>query len=266
MDLKVLFRHCRLSLLALLFFVAACSTPESRNNRSFNFQQDTFAYANELAWEYDFDANGKWTGRKKNPPPDYSLHCFVLAKSAKQFFNHARFDPSLSKADAAEYRRLILQVRRRSPREISAPENKVVIPGYKHLKKFSQDWGDLLKQANGGAWQSYVQRGHWRMVFPFSNRKLEKMAGVISKEIANQRPSVVHVVQFPELSINHAVLVFELHDLGTQIEMDVYDPNDPETPLKMIYLKQERRFLFPRTKYFPGGEVDAYPVYHSAFY
>src|SRR2546430_188964 len=52
---------------ALLFLLLAalCGCATSRPAvpsvaRHFDFQKDTFAYPNELVWEYYFDANGKW--------------------------------------------------------------------------------------------------------------------------------------------------------------------------------------------------------------
>src|SRR6266496_536599 len=83
------------------------STPDARH---FIFERDTFAYANELVWEYRFDAQGKWTHRRHEPKPDYTHHCFVVARSAKQFFQNARFDPALPKADSSTYRRRIHEV------------------------------------------------------------------------------------------------------------------------------------------------------------
>src|SRR5436189_4844008 len=75
-------------------------TKSSGSARSFNFSTDTFSYANGLVWEYEFDANGKWTSRRREPRPSYSQHCFVVSRSACQFFENARFDTRLPKANA----------------------------------------------------------------------------------------------------------------------------------------------------------------------
>src|SRR6185369_2464339 len=136
--------------------------------RLFDFQKDTFAFANELVWVYEYDANGNWTTHNRDPKPTYSLHCFVLARSARQFFLNARFDPNLPVADEASYRHLIRQVVASSPRKRRAEDRKIVIPGYADLRTFSRENENLLKSECGGGWQSYFQRGHWRMIFPFS--------------------------------------------------------------------------------------------------
>ena len=139
-------------------------------SRPFDFQKDTFAYANELVWEYHFDPNGKWVHQRREPPPDYTHHCFVVVRSARQFFQNAKFDPTLPVADDATYRRLIRAVVAIDPARVVPEEKRIVIPGYADLRSFSEAREALLKSECGGAWHSYFQRGHWRMVFPFNRR------------------------------------------------------------------------------------------------
>ena len=63
--------------------------------RRFEFERDTFAFPNELVWEYHFDAaTGTTAARRRVPPPEYALRCFVLVRAARQFLYHARFDPT----------------------------------------------------------------------------------------------------------------------------------------------------------------------------
>jgi hypothetical protein len=75
--------------LFLALWVAGCATPGGGlggAGRSFVFEEDTFSYANELVWEYGYDEQGRWRGRAREPKPAYTHHCFVVARSAKQFF------------------------------------------------------------------------------------------------------------------------------------------------------------------------------------
>jgi len=61
--------------------------------RPFDFTRDRFAFANDLAWEYQFDAaTGKMSFRPQDPKPAYTHRCFVLIRVARQFLYHARFD------------------------------------------------------------------------------------------------------------------------------------------------------------------------------
>ena len=72
---------------------------------------------------------------------------------------------------------------------------------------------------------------------------------------------MVHVVRFPQLSINHAMVLLTGEEAGDQIQFTAYDPNDPEQPLRVIFDRAKRRFFLPPTHYFAGGRVDIYQVY-----
>src|SRR5439155_25347800 len=107
-----------LLLICVAIALSGCATspPATSGSRHFAFEQDTFAYPNELVWEYHFDQRGKWVHQRREPNPDYTHHCFVVARAAKQFFLNARFDPAQPKADTKTCRRLIRKVVATSPR------------------------------------------------------------------------------------------------------------------------------------------------------
>lgn len=254
------------SLAVVLCGCATSPANSAADRRSFDFQRDTFAYANDLVWEYHHDERGKWVSHARQPKPDYTHHCFVVARSARQFFEHARFDPSQPVADAATYRRLIRQVLSVSAeRELPAAQ-KIVIPGYADLHGFSQGQESLLKAECGGAWQSYCQRGHWRIILPFSRHQQEKMARQLLAAINENRPPVVHLVRFPQLTINHAVVFFAVTETARELTFTAYDPNNPTKPALITYDRASRTFQFPANDYFPGGRVDVYEVYRGWFY
>ena len=74
--------------------------PTDQPARSFRFERDTFAFAHELVWKYHFDpVTGAMTTFKADPPPVYYHRCFVMARSTRQFFHHARFEPELPVAE-----------------------------------------------------------------------------------------------------------------------------------------------------------------------
>jgi hypothetical protein len=252
---------------ALLLSLAAGCTSSSKHesfSRPFTFGHDTFAYANELVWEYEFDdASGKTTHHKRVPSPTYTHHCFVVARAAKQFFQIARFDPTQPRVDEKTYRQLVDRVMSISPREVPAEDRKVVIPGYTNLFTFSRDWGCLLQAECGGAWRSYFQRGHWRMIFPLSRSHQDRMAEQLLDSVHQNRPAVIHVVRFPSLAINHSVVVFDAKESPNEIEFEVYDPNDPVKPSPLTFDRAVQRFRLPRNGYFVGGRVDVYEIYHA---
>jgi hypothetical protein len=256
-----------LAALLLALLVGGCATrPLSLTGRAqFDFQKDTFAYANELKWVYHIDpATGKQTSTQREPPPTYWLHCFVVARSARQFFQHAKFDPAQPRVDEAGYRKLIEQVVQRNPRR--KYREQVVVPGFADLRSFSEANENLLKANCGAAWQSYCQRGHWRMIMPFSRSHQERMAAQFKAALAANKPPVVHIVCFPQLTINHAVVLFDVSELPNEVVFSAYDPNTPAKPSVLRFDKASRTFNFPANDYFAGGRVNAYEIYLNCLY
>jgi hypothetical protein len=248
----------------LLTALCGCATSrpaETVTRRPFNFQTDTFAFPNDLIWEYRFDENGKWVSKPRLPKPDYTHHCFVVARSARQFFEHARFDPQAPVSDASTYRRLIQKVLSTSPSHDVADSARVVIPGYADLRSFSQAQESLLKEQCGGAWHSYLQHGHWRLIMPFSRSHQEQMSQQLLEAIKQNHPPVAHLVRFPQLTINHAVVLFDAVETEHDIQFTAYDPNNPRKPVPLTFDRSTRTFQFPANDYFPGGRVDVYEVY-----
>ena len=249
-------------LLALCAFLTGCVTASHwAPARAFDFSRDTFSYANGLVWEYRFDEQGKWTTRRRDPRPDYSQHCFVVSRSACQFFENAIFRPDLPRTEPAAYRRLVEDVVRTSLRKPLPPERRIVIPGYADLRSFSRDHEKLLQTACGGAWRCYFQRGNWRMIFPFTRHQQARVVADIQSELSRSGAVVAHLVRFPQLTINHAVLVFAAKPREKTIEFTIYDPNDPSAPATLTYDRATRSFSLPTNNYFPGGRVDVYPIY-----
>ena len=101
------------------------------------------------------------------------------------------------------------------------------------------------------------------MIFPFSRRQQERQAQQLLRQLENNQLLVVHLVRFPQLSINHALVIFEATPGDKQIEFTAYDPNKPQEPAILTYERATRTFHLPRNDYFPGGRVDVYEVYHQ---
>lgn len=229
--------------------------------RPFDFEKDTFAYANGLLWEYSYDAQGHWQTHKREPKPTYYQHCFVVARSARQFFDHARFDPSLPRTDEATYRALVKRVVGESPRHVLPEARKFVIPGYPDLRSFSQEHEALLKAECGSATQCYIQIGNWRTIFPFTRGEQEHMARQLVNHLCHNRPVLIHVLRFPQLSINHAVLAYKAEETPAQIDFTIYDPNNTAQPVTLTFDRTSRTFQLPPSNYFCGGPVNVYEIY-----
>lgn len=242
--------------------VAADAAP-----RRFDFARDTFAFANELFWEYRLDpATGRMHFRRREPPPSYAHRCFVLARAARQFFYHARFDANQAAPADSESTRLVRAVLRRNPRQPAAPERRVVFPGFASLRAFSEAKPDLLKATCGGAWRSYALRSHWRMVFPISRRHQAITAPRLLAGIAAGGAPVVHLVRFPQLTINHGIVLFAARETAAAIEFAAYDPNRPEQPVRLEFDQTTRTFQFPANPYWAGGRVDVIEIFRGWFY
>lgn len=234
------------------------------DRRRFVFERDSFAFANELVWEYRHDSRtGRTTTIERHPRPGYTLRCFVLTAATRQFFFHADFDDSRSRLDAAEYGLLIRRVVSRSPRHMAAPGERILIPGYDGLRHFSGDFEALLKEECGGAWRSYVLRSHWRMVFPISRRNQAGTAARLQTTLTRDATAVVHLVRFPKLTINHGVVLYGSRPVPEGIAFDVYDPNDPGKPASLTYHAARRSFHFPANAYWAGGELNVIEIYRN---
>jgi hypothetical protein len=238
-----------------------------RKTPAFSFERETFTFANELFWEYRVDpVTGKTTTQNSNPPPTYAHRCFVVVRSARQFFYHAHFDPVLPAAGEGVYRQCIRQVVSRSARQPSPDSSRVVIPGFDCLRAFSSAHERLLKEECGGPWQSYFLRSHWRMVFPIWRRHQERMAEHLIQAFAQRAAPIVHLFRFPRVTINHGILLFAFKETPQEIRFDAYDPNIPANPVTLIFDRAERSFIFPRARYWAGGPVSVVEIYRGGLY
>jgi hypothetical protein len=230
--------------------------------RRFDFERDAFAFPNELVWEYHFDAaSGETRAVRRKPAPRYALRCFVLVRAARQFFYHARFDPAAEPVDDVTYRRLIRAVLARPARRPSPPGQHVVIPGHAGLRDFSAAREPVVKAACGGAWRSYVQHSHWRIVVPVSRRHQHRVAGQLLDAVEDHRAPLVHLLRFPSLAINHGMVVFEGTRTSAGAEFLAYDPNDPERPARLSYDRARRAFSLPANRYWRGGELNVFEIF-----
>ena len=249
---------------------AQCSAAQAASiavARGFVFEHDTFAFPNELVWGYQFDpATGNRTLCRKNPPATYAHHCFVLARSVRQFFYHARFAPTEPAVEDAAYHHLVRQVMARNPRKPCASNRRIVFPGYDCLRVFSKAREKVLKGACGGAWQSYFLRSHWRMILPVFRWQEAWIAPRLAKAVRDGRVPIVHLVRFPQLTINHGIVLYEVAETEIGLRFTAYDPNKPDEPSVLRYDAAKRTFFLDPNLYWHGGRVDVFQIYHNWLY
>lgn len=249
---------------AALLVALACAGTRSAPPvaaRAFDFERDTFAFVNEVYWVHDVPE-----GRRRAADVENGQRCVAMARIARQFFRSARFAPEQPKLGGAAYRDLVRQVADGDPREEASPGPAVVIPGYAGLRDFSEAEEALLKQQLGGRWRSYVQRGNWRMVFPFALRQQRATANELAADVARGHPPIVRLVTFPRITVNHTVLVYEAESSPTQIRFRAYDPNDTDAPALLVFDRATATFRFGGTEYAPSRVVDAYEIYDGFFF
>ena len=258
----------RAIVVGLLVLCAGCALPRVRpdgQRTTFHFPSDAFAFSNETIWEYDTEpATGRISWRRREPRPPFALRCGTMARAARQFYASARFDPTAPALDEATYARLARAVIATDPRRPSA--ERIVIPGYADLRSFSRAHEAALKDALAGPWQSYLQRGNWRMIFPFRAGQQEEVAHRLLASLADGWPPIVHVLRYPNLIVNHMVLVYDAEETPTEIRFHLYDANDASRTVLLTYDRAARAFSLAPTAYFPGGGVKAYDVYRDFVY
>jgi hypothetical protein len=233
----------------------------ANSTRAFEFERDTFAFPHELVWKYHFDADGRMTVSKVEPPPTYYHRCFVVGRATRQFFYHARFDPDAPPADAGTYQKLIREVVSRNVRKQCEESERIVIRGFEGLRAFSKAHEPLLKAGCGAAWESYFLRSHWRMIFPtpiwYRKMMVEKLKGSLPK----RGLTLVHLFRFPRITINHGIALYGFVENEHAIEFEAYDPNIPEHPVKLIYEKGTDEFTFAANRYWGGGPLKVMEIY-----
>jgi hypothetical protein len=234
--------------------------------RRFIFERDSFAFANELLWEYRLSPEtGKMKFSPRRPKPDYTHRCFVLVRAARQFLYHARFDAQAKIADDAVYRRLAQETVLRNPRRVAPLRNQIVIPGFACLREFSAARPQLLKEECGGAWRSYFLRSHWRMVFPISREHQQETAAHLADALRRGFSPIVHLVQFPALTINHGMILFDVAANDAGWTFSACDPNDPRQPAIIMFDKTTRQFSLPPNAYWAGGALNIIEIFASWF-
>ncbi len=230
--------------------------------RPFTFATDTFAFANESHWIYvDDPRTGERVWTQVEPSPDFALHCAGVARAARQFLVHARFDPAAPRVDARTYLGLAREVLSRSPRALVPDAAPVVIPGYADLRAFSADFAPMLKDELLRDWRSVLPKEDWRIIIPTTPAGQARVARRLLADVRAGRPGIVRVLRFPVMAINHAVLVFDATDDGRELRFRAYDPNDASAPVTFTFDPRGRTFVFPPRSYFAGGPVKMYRLY-----
>ena len=216
------------------------------------FGVDTFAFPNE--------------SRTKNPdkPDLYANYCFVMARAVPQFHRSARFDPEAPRLDVAGYAERVSRVVAHPPWHTPLPaDDRVVIPGYASLYDLSREQEAAVKEGLVGRLWTLLHWTNWRVVFPAPGWHQERVVRETLAELAAGRPVQLLVTNFPTIELNHTVVAYGYRVAGNgQVELVVYDPNDPHAPGTITFDREARRFVATRLFDTTQGPIRAFRMYY----
>jgi hypothetical protein len=253
--------------LSLLTVAAGCASvrPTAGPGRPFNFERDTFAYANETVFHYE-DGTHVTSPKPQNEEVAYARRCFIMAAGTIQFWKHARFDPQAPPVPAAELARRIREIRDKAAWWPGEPtEKRVVFPCFASLHDLSEREGRLLRANLGAGWTTYFHLRKFPMPFKPSRTHQARLCEELRSWLRQGHPMVVWLYNFPQVDINHAVTVFEeaASPPSGQVAFNVYDPNYTVAPRLLTYDPQTQTFSYGKTFYFAGGPVNVRQMYTS---
>lgn len=236
----------------------------------FQFERDTFAFANETVFEYQ-DGHPHLRGPATNTTPQkrYASRCFVMTRAVLQFHKFARFDSRGAPLDDQALAERIRAVTRQEAWEEAWPANRrIVFPGYANLRAMSQARGRVLQDNIGLGWPTYFRLGNFRMVHEHSRGYQEQTHAHLEAALARGELFVVYLSTFPSLTINHAVLVYARRTASPRgagakriDRYAVYDPNHPKRPRELTWAPGDRAFAYQKDWDFVGGFVEVYQIY-----
>lgn len=191
-----------------------------------------------------------------------------MSRAAMQFHKFARFDPHAAPLDDGALAERVRAITRRSAWREALPANqRIVIPGHASLRALSRARGRILQDNIGIGWTTYVRFGSIRMLYEFSRSYQERTHAELDATLARGELFVAHLSTFPNLSINHAVLVYARVAASSALSSRaieryrVYDPNHPDAPRELTWSPADRAFAYQKDRDFVGGFVRVYQVY-----
>jgi hypothetical protein len=245
--------------------LVATASAHAASTDGFNFKRDTLSFANTTVFEYH---NGEVVSRFSRKSDRYTRRCFVMTRTAEQFYKFARFEPNAAKLDENELHKRIRAVTRIQPwRDPYPQEKRIMIPGYHTLREMSAANTRLMQRNIGLGWVAYLRPGNGRMFYLHDRRYQEKTHRLLEESLARREFFIAYLSDFPILHINHSVLVYK-HDRprsadGTDYYL-VYDPNHPEAPRHLEWHPAKREFSYQKDKEFVGGFTRVFQVYGKA--
>lgn len=221
--------------------------------RAFDLWRDAFAFPNLVRAEHP------------ERPGLFANYCLVMVRAANQFFRFARFEPQAAPLAPEAYGALVRRVLAVPPWTPPwPPEQRLVVPGYPDLRRFSAAQEAVIKAAFGSNLPTLLHWRNWRVVWRPPAWHQARLADTLRDELGAGRPVALLITNFPEPDVlNHAVLVYGVRDGAPLDTFLAYDPNDPENPLELVFERQSGRFWVGPLTYGPPGPIRAFRIFAS---
>ena len=241
--------------IAVLFFALVSAL----RAREFDPRRDVFAFSNDTVMNYEVTHDGRLhIGTKKAKSGKPTHCCFLFTRSAMQAWKFARFEPGQRKLTEEEYRIRVRKLFAIAPWTDRA--ERIVFPGYRDLWSFSREHEDTIRAELGSWLATYLRVGNWRVMNPIIHARQRPIAEKLFAEVSRGEIRAMYLAKLPHM--NHVVLVFGaewLADGGMRFR--AYDANYAGKTVRLDFSAKRNRFDFERRFYWPGGEVNAFPVY-----
>lgn len=210
MNLRRLLARCAAAALLLPLWLTGCTVLRQSGPiippgpRAFDFATDTLAepVAQPAPQE------------EQESLADPALRGHVDAHVARQFFLHARFEPTQRPPGTAARIALVRQVIKRDADEPSREDQRVVIPGYANLRELSRLQGHLLRAESWLVCRCENRASLLRKAFGGSSVN-EAAVAEISAAVTANRPALVRLYRHHALRYNRSLLVFGAQSVDT---------------------------------------------------
>jgi hypothetical protein len=142
----------------------------------------------------------------------------------------------------------------------------VVIPGYASLFEFSRDQEAAVKAGLVGRFWTWVHWTNWRVAFPMPRSQQVRVLRETLVELGAREPVQLLVTNLPRWELNHSVVAYDYTVRGDgNVELFVYDPNDPDTPGRITFDRATRRFVSTQVYDTRPGPMRAFRMYYGPF-
>jgi hypothetical protein len=242
----------------VLLLASACttarvaSTAASAGPPAFAFGPDAFAFRNEIRARHPGDADM------------YFNYCFVLARGLRQFFQSARFDPEAPRLGHAGYVARVRAIAARPAWAEPLPSaERVVIPGYAHLRAFSAGQEAAIKEGLGGPVGTWLHWTNWRVTMPAGKGHQSRVADEIAGALDAGRLAQLLVTNWPIPELNHTVVAYRFDDRGDRLDFTVWDPNEPDAPGTVSFDRIAQRFWATSVYATRPGPIRVFRMYHT---